>query len=343
MQSFVGRIQAIDRVEVRARVTGYLEAVLFKEGELVKKGAPLYRIEQDPFGAKVQLSQGELFKARAVLQNATVQRQRAEELARTQAGTQATLDQRRADESSAQADVMTADANLRTATINLGYTEIASPIDGRAGRTSVTPGNVVSPDSGVLTLIVSQDPIYVVFPVSQREYLQIERERRNLESQTMTVHEDQAGSTALTVRLTFSDGSVYPEVGRVDFVDVTVDKSTDTVTVRAVVPNPNDTLTDGQLVRVRVQTRAPELKVLVPQAALIADQEGVYVFVVEDGKAIVRRVKTGGPQGPNEIINQGLATGEQVVVEGLQNLRPGTPVLASPVQTTVAGAKPGGA
>jgi membrane fusion protein (multidrug efflux system) len=319
---FVGRIEAVNRVDVRARVTGYLEEVLFKDGATVAEGAPLFRIERAPFEAAVEQAQGALERAQGTLQNATVQRQRAEELLKTSAGSVAIRDQRVAEEKGAQGDQTTAEANLKTAQINLGYTEIKAPIAGRIGRTKLTKGNVVGPDTGVLVQIVSDDPMYVTFPVSQREFLALKTNRLP------------ADGSAPLVSLRFSDGSTYDQKGRVDFVDVSVERATDTVLVRATLPNPAGKLLDGTLVRVAVQADKSEEKVLVPQSALIADQQGSYVFAVEDGKAVVKRVKVGAETGSYVVIEQGLVGNEQVVIQGLQNLRPGVPVLASPVTLT---------
>ena len=319
---FVGRVEAVNRVEIRARVVGFLQAVLFKEGELLQEGAPLFRIEREPFEAAVQQAQGALIKEQGQYANAEVQLQRAEELLKSSAGSVATRDQRRAQAETAKGDVITALANLTTARVNLSYTDIAAPITGRIGRTSVTKGNVVGPDSGPLALMVSQDPIYVVFPVSERQLLAIRKQGQGAET------------AAGKVRVIFADGSTYEQSGTIDFVGVTVNRETDTITMRAVMPNPQDVLLDGELVRVAVEAAKPEEKVLVPQAALIADQEGTYVFVVEDGKAEVRRVELGGESGADSIIDQGLSGGEQVVVQGLQSLRPGHPVLATPIPST---------
>lgn len=320
---FVGRIAAINRVDIRARVTGYLEEVLFKDGANVKEGTPLFRIERAPFEAAVEQAQGALEGAQGTLQNAIVQRQRAEDLLRTSAGSVAVRDQRVADEKSAQGNQTIAEANLKTAQINLGYTEITAPIAGRIGRTKVTKGNVVGPDSGVLVQIVSNDPMYVNFPVSEREFL-------GLKTNSVAELKDPP-----SVSLRFADGSAYNYKGRVDFVDVSVDRSTDTVLVRAEVPNPDGKLIDGTLVRVTVQADKPEEKVLIPQSALIADQQGPYVFAVEDGKAVVKRVKIGAEVGAYVVVEQGLVGNEQIIVEGLQNLRPGSPVLPSPVPAPV--------
>ena len=174
-KEFVGRVDAVEHVEITARVTGFLQDMLFKEGDLVKAGDVLYRIERDTFDAAVQQARGALLQAQGNYANATAQRARTEELAKTDTASRALLDQRVAAEKAAQGDVIIADANLRTANINLGYTEITAPIAGKVGRTSVTKGNVVGPDSGSLTTIVSIDPMYVTFPVSQREFLAIER------------------------------------------------------------------------------------------------------------------------------------------------------------------------
>ncbi|WP_436092933.1 efflux RND transporter periplasmic adaptor subunit [Bosea sp. LjRoot237] len=320
---FVGRIEAVNRVDVRARVTGYLENVLFKDGATVNEGTPLFRIERAPFEAAVEQAQGALERAQGTLQNASLQRQRAEDLLRTNAGSVAVRDQRVAEEKGAQGDETTAAANLKTAQINLGYTEIKAPIAGRIGRTKVTKGNVVGPDSGVLAQIVSDDPMYVTFPVSQREFLALKTNRLP------------ADGAAPLVSLKFSDGSTYDQKGRVDFVDVSVERSTDTVLVRATLPNAAGKLLDGTLVRVAVAADQSEEKVLVPQSALIADQQGAYVFAVEDGKAVAKRVKVGAEAGAYVVIDQGLAGNEQIIIQGLQNLRPGVPVLASPVTPPV--------
>ena len=316
---FVGRIEAIERVDLRARVTGYLDAVLFKEGDRVKEGDPLFRIDQAPFQASVQQAQGALLRAQGAYTNANLQAQRAEELVKTGTTAVAERDKRVADAQGAQGDVVTTDANLRTAKINLGYTEITSPIVGVIGKTNVTKGNLVSPDSGVLTTIVSQDPMYVAFPVSQREFLTVRRA------------EVQSGDRKVGITIRFSDGTAYDKPGVVNFLNVMVDRSTDTVLVRATIPNPNGALIDGQLVRVTVQGDKPEEKVLVPQAALLADQQGTYLFTVQDGKATVRRVKVGGDKGTDAVIDDGLAGGEQVIVQGIEAVRPGAEVTATPM------------
>ena len=324
---FVGRIQAIERVDIRARVTGYLEDVLFKDGDLVKTGTLLYRIEKGPFEAAVEQAKAAKLRAQALLENATLQLQRSEELLKTSATSIAVRDERLATQKAAQGDLTGAEAALKTAEINLAYTDINSPIDGRIGRTAVTRGNVVGPDSGVLTTIVSSNPMYVTFPVSQREFARIFPRERDLRSA--------ANDTKVVIQA--SSGPPYPHPGKIDFIDVKVDQATDTVAVRATVPNPESRLVDGQLVQVSVEGDKPEERIVVPQAALIADQQGIYVFVVEDGKAAIRRVKVGQTVGGSIIVTEGLNGGELVATTGLQGLRPGLPVLAIPAQQPIGG------
>ena len=322
---FVGRVEAINRVDVRARVKGYLDAVLFKEGDLVKEGAALYRIEKGLFQAAVEQAQGALETSKAQHELAIKNRQRQEELYAKNVSAGKALDEAVASEGETKGAIMTKEANLQTAQINFGYTDIVAPITGKVGRTALTKGNVVGPDSGVLTTIVSQDPMYVTFPVSQREFLKSAETGKHVDPK------------AVKVQLRFSDGTLYDQLGQIDFVNNSVDRGTDTVLVRARMPNPTGALTDGQLVRVALEVGDPQQMSVVPQAALIADQAGVYVFAVVDGKAVVKRLKLGGEDGPNAVVSEGLAGGEQIIVEGLQAVRPGAPVRARPVPAMIKG------
>jgi len=317
-RDFVGRVEAINRVEVQARVKGYLEEVLFKEGDKVTKGDHLYHIEKGEYQAAVEQAQGALERSKAAKALTAIQLERAEDLLAKSAGTAAARDQALAEDQRAAGDVMSNQAELDNANRNFGYTDIVSPIIGKISKTNVTAGNVVGPNSGNLTLIVSQDPMYVTFPVSQRVFL------------TMRVKPEE-----IKVKIRFADGTTYNQQGTINFIDVSVDRATDTVLVRATMPNPDGVLIDGELVTVVLEAEQPQEQVVVPQGALIADQEGIYVFVVEDGKATVRRVKPGGEIGANVVINEGLKGGEQIIVEGLQSIRPGRPVQAAPIPASL--------
>jgi membrane fusion protein, multidrug efflux system len=311
---YIGRVTAVDKVDIVARVEGFLEERNFKEGQYVKKGDLLFRIEQATYKAAVEQARATLAKAQATEVNAKLQFDRGKELVRNQNIPQSTVDQREADERAAQAGVMEAQAALDQAEINLGYTEIYSPIDGRIGVAIVTEGNLVRPSSGKLATIVSQDPIYVTFQVSQRNLLDYFRRRA----------EDPAKNTHVNARIKLPNGTIYPHAAVSDFLDVQVDPTTDTVTVRATVPNPDHVLLPGGVVGVTVERGAPTSALTVPQAAVLLDQAGRYVLVVDAAKKVEqRRITTGAEQGRDIVVTDGLKEGEQVIVEGIQKVRPG--------------------
>jgi membrane fusion protein (multidrug efflux system) len=318
--SFIGRVTAIDKVDIVARVPGFIEERKFVEGQNVKKGDLLYRIEQATYKAAVEQQRANLAKAKATDTNAKLQLERARELVRNQNVSQATLDQRAADEAAAAANVMEAEALLNQAQINLDYTEIRSPIDGRIGLGIFTEGNLVQPSSGRLATIVRQDPIYVIFQVSERDVL--EYKRRLAESRDKNPH--------VTVHLKLPDGSLYPHAGTSNFIDVQVDPNTDTVAVRAEVPNPNNILIPSGIVGVTVERGAPKPVLVVPQAAVQLDQAGSYVLVVDRASKVEqRRITTGIEQGRDIVVSDGLREGELIVVEGIQKVRPGQVVAST--------------
>jgi membrane fusion protein, multidrug efflux system len=318
--NFIGRVTAIDKVDIVARVPGFIEERKFVEGQNVKKGALLYRIEQATYKAAVEQQRANLAKAKATETNAKLQLERAKELVRNQNVSQATLDQRAADEAAAAANVMEAEALLNQAQINLGYTEIRSPIDGRIGLGSFTEGNLVQPSSGSLATIVRQDPIYVIFPVSERDVL--DYKRRVAESADKNPH--------VTVHLKLPNGSTYPHAGTTNFIDVQVDPNTDTVAVRAEVPNPDNILIPSGVVGVTVERGAPKSVLVVPQAAIQLDQAGSYVLVVDQASKVEqRRITTSVEQGRDIVVTDGLREGEFIIVEGIQKVRPGQVVAST--------------
>lgn len=320
--SFVGRIVAIDKVDVVARVPGFIEQRNFTEGQMVKTGDLLFRIEQDTYKATVDQQTANLAKAQATEVNANLQLQRAQVLVKSQNVPQATVDQLAAAEQSAQADVLQAQALLEQAKINLGYTEIRSPINGRIGLANFTVGNLVDPSSGKLATIVSQDPIYVTFQASEADVI-IYR-RRVATSADKDPH--------VVIHIKLPDGTEYPHPGLTDFLDVQVQADTDTVTARAQVPNPDNVLTPGGIVGVSVERGKPRSVLLVPQSSVLLDQAGHYVMVVDDAKKVEqRRVTTGSEQGRSIEIDSGLKEGELVIVDGIQKVRPGQTVTATTV------------
>ena len=314
---FIGRAAAVDKVELRARVKGFLGPRKFDDGDQVKAGQVVFTIET--YQAAVDQKVAQRDAAAAALANADVALKRAAELLRTNTGPQATYDQRLSEQLQAKAQLEDAKAQLRDAEIQLSYTEIKSPIDGRIGRAAFSPGNLVSPDSGVLATVVSEHPIRVLFPVTQRELLDARRGA------------GPGGSDNIVARLRLADGSFYSEKGKVDFLDVTVDPKTDTQLARATFDNKNGLITDGQTVRVVIEGEKPPMALVVPQAAIAQDQAGAYVFTVNDkNTAEQRRVKTGVSRDGLVAITDGLKPGERVIVQGQQRVRPGVVVNPSP-------------
>jgi membrane fusion protein (multidrug efflux system) len=319
---YIGRVTAIDKVDVVARVPGFIDERNFTEGQQVKKGDLLFRIEQATYKAAVEQQRANLAKAKATEVNARIQLERGKELVRNQNISQAVLDQRTADEAAAQASVLEAQALLEQAEINLAYTEIRSPIDGRIGLARFTEGNLVQPLSGSLATVVRQDPIYVIFQVSERDVL--DYKRRLAESQNKNTH--------LKIHIKLPNGQAYAHEGVTNFLDVQVDANTDTVAVRAQVANPDSILIPSGIVGVTVERGAPRSVLLVPQSAVQLDQAGRYVLVVDPAKKVEqRRITTGIDQGRDIVVTEGLKEGELVIVEGIQKVRPGQIVTASVV------------
>lgn len=319
---FVGRVAAVNKVDIVARVTGFIGKRNFTEGQMVKTGDLLFRIEPDTYKAAVDQQAANLAKAQATEVNANLQLQRAQALVKNQNVPQATVDELAAAEQSAQADILQAQALLEQAKINLSYTEIVSPIDGRIGIARYTVGNLVSPSTGVLATIVSQDPIYVTFQASEADV--VEYRRRVAASADKDPH--------VVVHIRLPDGSIYSHPGLTNFLDVQVQADTDTVTARALLPNPDGELIPGGVVGVIVERGKPRYALLVPQAAVLLDQAGHYVLVVDDSKKVEqRRITTGPDHGKNVEVENGLKEGELIITDGIQKVHPGQVVAANVV------------
>jgi membrane fusion protein (multidrug efflux system) len=311
-KTFTGRIEAKNKVDLRARVDGFLEKRLFTEGADVKEGELLFVIEKGLYQAAVDQAKAALETAEATLKLADLEVDRQTQLFQRNVTAQATLDQATAKQGEARGNMLAQKAALEKAELQLTYTDIKSPISGRIGRASVSVGNFVSPPNGALATIVSQDPIYASFPVTQREML--------------AVRKQQAASKGgeYVIYLQLADGGRYPSAGKIDFLDNTVNQGTDTVQVRAIFANPDRVLVDGQLVTVVAEEGKGESALLVPQQALQVDQAGPYVLVIDkDNKIQIRRVETDVARGTNIVISKGLVADERVVSEGIQRVRPG--------------------
>jgi membrane fusion protein (multidrug efflux system) len=318
--SFTARVEAVDKVELRARVDGFLEQRLFTEGQDVKAGDPLFVMEKGQYEAAVVQAQGAIESAEAALALTNIEVDRQTTLVAKSAAPQSQLDLATAKQREATGNLSQLRAALDKAKLDLGYTDIRAPLAGRIGRSQYSVGNFVGPSSNVLATIVSQDPIYATFSVSQREILAIR---------------EKLGSTgklgdkvsAAIVRVQLADGKMYPEPGKVSFVDVTVDQGTDTVPVRASFANPDRVLIDGQLVNVIVEGGTAETALVVPQSAIQIDQAGPFALVVnKENKIEVRRIEPGQVQGAELAVTKGLVSGDMVVTEGIQKVRPGQAV-----------------
>lgn len=335
---YLGRIEATNRVDIVARVTAFMEKRLFEEGAEVKEGDHLYQLERGPFQADLASKEAQVAQMQATLDNAKLTTERQRILLTGPAGQQSTYDTAVANQRSLEAQLQAAQAQVQASQINLDYTDIRSPITGRIGRTAVTIGNVVSPSSGVLTTIVSQDPMYVTFPVSVRESLDL-RDR----------YATAGGFSAVVIRLKLPDGRIYEKTGQLNFVNNTIAANTDTILLRGTIPNPSlytaattDTggvvreLSDGEFVTVMLEGVQPVQVLAVPRSAVLSDQQGDYVYVVgADNKAEQRRIQLGQSTSTIAAVMSGLAKGDKVIVEGLQRVRPGQPVAPGPASPQV--------
>lgn len=336
---FVGSVVAAQQVALTSRVEGFLDSVNFTEGSFVEADSIAFVIEKDTYQAAVAGAEAQLEAAKASLAGAEANLKlqdlnlvRQQELLRTNAVSQSVVDQAQASRDGAQAQVDQAKAQillmqsqLQTAQLNLSFTDIKSPIAGRIGKANITEGNLVSPQSGTLATVVQTDPIRVVFSISDREYLEVVR----------TLKPDNPGldadAAAYRPKLKLSDGTEYDQTGRIAFLDNTIDPATGTIAVYAEFPNPQLKLVPGQFVQVTVKAgEAVELPV-VPASAILQDQQGAYVFGLDqNNRAQIRRVTLGQRVGTDVAVTAGLAQGEMVIVSGIQKVRAGIEVTPQP-------------
>jgi len=343
-EDFVGRVQATDKVDLVARVTAFIEERAFIEGAEVQQGDVLYRLERGPFEADLQSKQAAVAQAQALLRNASITLNRAQTLLNTPAGQRSTVDDALANQANYAAQLMGNQAQVQASQINLDYTIIRAPITGKITRTALTVGNVVTPASGPLATIVSQDPMYVLFPIALRTALDL----RNR-------YADKGGFSAVTVHLRLPDGRSFAQTGKLDYVDPSVALNTDTLTLRATIANPlrpgakvgdpgNRDLIDGEFVSVVLEGVDPIMALAIPRSAVLSDQQGNFVYVVDAEKKVsIRRVQLGQSTAAMAVITGGLQEGENVVVEGLQRVRPGIVVNPGPPATSVSASTPASA
>ncbi|MCU4182452.1 efflux RND transporter periplasmic adaptor subunit [Bosea sp. BH3] len=319
---FSGRLEAIERVELRSRVAGVVEAVHFREGNLVKQGDLLVSIDQAPYLAELERVEAQVLAAKARVALAESENERGQQLIASRNLSQRDLDTRVNGLREAQANQRAAEAARRTAQLNLDYTQIRAPISGRIGRLDITTGNLIAAGGQVLTTLLSVDPIYAAFNADERSVLD-------------ALASLPVGSRALEqipVQLTTATTDAARFSGRLHFVDNGIDGASGTVRVRALLDNPDGRLMPGQFVRVRLGQAKAEPRLVINERAVGTDQSKKFVFVVgDDSKAAWREVSLGAAYDGLRVVNAGLKAGERVVVNGLQRIRPGATVAAEPV------------
>lgn len=318
-----GRVSSIETSDVRPQVSGIIQARTFTEGSNVRRGQVLYQIDPSTYRAALAQAQGQLANARAGLTTAKLKAERFADLVKINAVSRQEADDARAAYQQAAAAVQQGQAAVQAAAINLGYTRVKAPISGRIGRSTVTPGALVTAQQAdALTTIQRTDQVYVDIVQSAAEFMNL---KRGLQS-------GQLSDGGVAVRLKLDDGSDYAMTGRLQFADVTVDQSTGSVTLRAIFPNPQGVLLPGLYVKAMVTQAAQNNAILAPQIGVSRDLQGrpIAMVVNAQGKAEERRLQTGPTVGDKWLVLSGLKAGDRLIVEGLQKVQPGAPVKAVP-------------
>lgn len=318
---FSGRLEAVDRVEIRPQVSGILTQVHFRDGAAVRKGDVLFTIDPRPFAAEVARAEAQLAASESRVAYTASDLARSERLIADNAVSRRDLEEKQNAARDAAANVQAARAALRIARLNLDYTTIKAPIDGRMSRAEVTIGNLVSTTGGpALTTLVSSDRIYAAFDVDEQTFLKSVNPART------------AKGTSLPVHLGLADNDGYSAQGRIHSVDNRLDTTSGTIRVRAIFDNPEGRLVPGLYARVRLGSETPREAVLIDDRAVGTDQDKRFVLVVGEGnRTAYREVRLGKLQDGLRVVEDGLKPGERIVVNGLQRVRPGDPVTPHPV------------
>jgi multidrug efflux system membrane fusion protein len=330
-ENFSGRLEAVDRVQVRPRVAGAIQSVHFREGALVKTGDLLFTIDPAPYQAAVAQAQGQVASADAKVSLAQTELDRGHRLSDNRTISQSDLDQRQSTLAEAQAGLRSAQAALQSAQLDLDYTQVRAPVSGRIGKFEVTVGNLVAAGSASpeLTTLVSVDPIYASFNASEEMVTKALSELPATDGALPAVEQ-----IPVEVGTLADDGT--PIKGKLQLVDNVVDAASGTIAVRAVFDNPGGKLIPGQFVRVRMGQPKAENKIVISDRAVGTDQDKKFVFVVDgDNKVGYRQVKLGAIYDGQRVVEDGLKAGEKIVVNGLQRIRPGA-VVAPQMEEKVA-------
>lgn len=330
--NFNGRVEAVQSVQLRPRVSGYIDAVNYREGDEVRKGQVLFTIDDRSYRAALEQAKAELARARSQASLARSESGRSEKLIGTQAISREAWEQRRSAASQAQADVLAAEAAVDMAQLNLDFTRVTAPIDGRASRAMITAGNLVTAgdSASVLTTLVSQQQMYVYFDVDENTFLNY---------QAMARQGQQRHALPVEIALVGEQG--FPHQGKIDFLDNQLTASTGTIRMRALLDNQQRQFTPGLFARVRLPGSAQFEAVLIDDKAVLTDQDRKYVYVVDgEGKAQRRDIQPGAMVDGLRIVKSGLQAGDKVIIAGLQKVfMPGMPVTAQPVAMRAAAAQ----
>lgn len=332
---FTGRIEAVETVDLRPRVSGYIDSIHYTEGQEVEKGDVLFTIDPRPYRAELERAEAELQRARARAELARSEAARAEALAQSRSISREELDQRRSAAATAEADILAAQASAETARLNMAFTEVRAPIGGRTGRAMVTPGNLVS-EATPLTRIVALDRVHVHFHSDERAYLHYDAMARNGSQASFR-------EGGIPVRVGLANDEGYPYRGEVDFVDNRLDAEAGTILTRAVLDNSEGRFAPGMYARVQLLAGSAENSLLIDDKAVLTDQDRKYVYVVDgEGRAMRRDVQLGRMIDGLRVVAAGLEANDRVVVSGAQRIFfPGMPVAAESVDMRGSGAAAG--
>nr|WP_319552111.1 multidrug efflux RND transporter periplasmic adaptor subunit VmeY [uncultured Vibrio sp.] len=317
-KSYIGRIEAVEDTNITAQISGYLKARHFEEGQMVEKGQLLYSIEPSSFEAQVASAKATLAQAKASLKKAELDHQRGKNLLPRGSISQSEFDALTAALLGARAELEAANAQLKLAEVNLSYTQIRAPFSGRISDTKVSTGDLVSPSSGVLTTLVSLDPVHTSFSVSERERLAMGMDK--------VKGDGSAESRSVEVQLELENGEFFEHLGQLDFLGNRIDTKTGTIAMRAIVTNPDQKLLPGQHIKVNLRDKNARDAIVVPRRAVQTDLEGNFVMVTEGNIAERRNVELGAQVEQGIIIRKGLEQNDSVITQGLQRVRNGIEV-----------------